>query len=64
MILDETDVLIDDLHDWKRADIRSEPPGPMVLEVYLDTSHLTQNQALVIVDDDGKRWDVADALAS
>lgn len=35
----------------------------MVIEVYLDTSHLSHNQALVVVDEAGKRWDVADSLA-
>jgi len=63
-VLDETDVLLDDLQEWKRPDLCDDRPGPLVVEVYLDTSHLTQNQALVIVDDAGKRWDVADALAS
>jgi autophagy-related protein 13 len=32
--------------------------------VFVDTSHLTQNQSLVIVDDAGRRWDVADSLAA
>ena len=36
----------------------------MILETYLDTSGLTSNQSLVIVDDQGKRWDVLEALNS
>lgn len=32
------------------------------METYLDTSSLTSNQSLVIVDDNGKRWDVLEAL--
>lgn len=30
----------------------------MFIEVYLDTSSLKESQSLVVVDDDGKRWDV------
>lgn len=36
----------------------------MIIETFLDASHLTNNQSLVIVDDSGKRWDVVEALAS
>ena len=36
----------------------------MVIEVYLDASDLASSQSLVIVDEQGKRWDVAEALAS
>ena len=36
----------------------------MIVETYLDTSSLNQNQVLAIVDDAGKRWDVSDALES
>jgi autophagy-related protein 13 len=57
-------VLSDDLQEWKRSDLSDEPPPPLVIEVYVDTSHLTQNQSLVIVDDAGRRWDVADSMAA
>lgn len=63
IMLDETDVLSDDLQEWRRPDLSDEPPPPLVIEVYVDTSHLTQNQSLVIVDDVGRRWDVADSVA-
>ncbi len=36
----------------------------MVIEVFLNTDELSAKQNLVIVDDQGKRWDVQDALAS
>ena len=62
--LDETDVLLDDLRPWKRPELSTNPPPPLVIEVYVDTSHLSHNQALVVIDDAGKRWDVADTLAS
>ncbi|KAK5135820.1 hypothetical protein LTR08_004647 [Meristemomyces frigidus] len=61
-VLDETDVLQDALQEWKRPDLPENRPPPLVIEVYVDTSHLRENQALVMVDDTGKRWDVSDAL--
>lgn len=63
-ILDETDVLVEDLAPWRRPDLSEKRPGPLVIEVYVDTSHLSHSQALVVVDSSGKRWDVADALSS
>lgn len=36
----------------------------MIIEIYLDTSSLKENQSLVILDDDGKRWDVMEQLNS
>ncbi|SMR52026.1 unnamed protein product [Zymoseptoria tritici ST99CH_3D1] len=64
VILDDTDVLLDDLQHWRGPDLSEQRPVPLVIEVYLDTSHLSHNQALVAIDDAGKRWDVADALGS
>ena len=64
IVLDETDVLLDDLREWKRPDLYEERPPPLIIEVFIDTVHLTHNQALVIIDDSGKRWNVSDALAS
>ncbi|KAK4549537.1 hypothetical protein LTR36_006534 [Oleoguttula mirabilis] len=63
IVLDDTDVLVDHLQEWKRPDLADSRPPPLVIEVYVDTSNLRENQALVIVDDAGKRWDVSDALA-
>ena len=34
----------------------------MVIETYLDASSLSPSQTLVIVDDNGKRWDVLEAM--
>jgi autophagy-related protein 13 len=49
---------------WKTCDSFENRPPALILETYLDTSDLTSNQSLVIVDDNGKRWDVAEALNS
>lgn len=57
-------MLSDDLQEWRRSELSDEPPPPLVIEVYVDTSNLTQNQSLVVVDDVGRRWDVADSVAA
>jgi autophagy-related protein 13 len=36
----------------------------MLIELYLDAKGLTNNQSLVILDDNGKRWDVLEALTA
>ncbi|MCJ1282340.1 autophagy protein 13 [Xylographa opegraphella] len=60
--LDETDALREDIRIWRNCDVISHRPPPMIIEVYLDTEELTNNQSLVIVDDHGKRWDVEESL--
>lgn len=59
---DETDSFRDDLQIWKTCGAFDSRPPPLVVEIYLDTSALTSNQSLVIVDDHGQRWDVFEAL--
>ena len=34
----------------------------MIIEIYLDLTQLTRSQKLIILDENGKRWDVADNL--
>jgi len=34
----------------------------LIIETFVDTEELTNNQSLVVVDDHGKRWDVVEAL--
>ena len=34
----------------------------MIIETYIDTEELTNNQSLVIIDEQGGRWDVEEAL--
>jgi len=60
--MDDTDVLLDDLQEWKRSDLSDHRPPPLVVEVFVDTSNLSQNQTLVMEDGTGRRWDVSDAL--
>lgn len=54
----------DELRTWKICGSFDNRPPPLIIEVYLDTSGLASSQSLVIVDEQGKRWDVAEALAS
>ncbi|KAI9876006.1 MAG: autophagy protein 13 [Pleopsidium flavum] len=60
--LDETDALRDDLRVWKTCDAFDKRPPPLIIEIFVDTEELTNNQTLVIIDDQGKRWDVVEAL--
>ena len=64
-MLEDTNVLVEDLRPWKRSNLYERKPPPLIIEVYIDTSHLSYNQALVLVDDEsGKRYDVAGSLGS
>ena len=36
----------------------------MIIETYLDLSHLSSSQTVVVVDENGKKWDVLEALNS
>ncbi|KAI9800925.1 MAG: autophagy protein 13 [Piccolia ochrophora] len=60
--IDETDVFRDDWRTWKNCDSAVLRPPPMLVEVYIDMTHLTNSQSLVIIDDQGKRWNVSEAL--
>lgn len=59
---DDTTSFRDELNLWRNCGGYQNRPPPLILETYLDTSYLTSNQSLVIVDDHGKRWDVLEAL--
>ncbi|KAI4112552.1 MAG: hypothetical protein LQ345_006318 [Seirophora villosa] len=60
--LDETEATRDDLRMWKTCNATTNRPPIMVIEIYIDISDLTNNQSLAILDDQGKRWDVEEAL--
>ncbi|KAL8810052.1 MAG: hypothetical protein Q9200_002885 [Gallowayella weberi] len=62
--LDETEATRGDLKIWKTCNSTLNRPPVMVIEVYVDTEELINNQSLAILDDQGKRWDVEEALAS
>lgn len=62
--LDETEATREDLRIWKQSNATTNRPPVMLIEIYIDTEELTNNQSLAILDDQGKRWDVEEALAS
>ncbi|OAA50594.1 autophagy protein Atg13 [Metarhizium rileyi] len=61
---DEIDDFRDDLKTWKTCGSLDHHPPPLMIEIYLDVSSLKESQSLVILDDDGKRWDVMEQLNS
>ena len=62
--LDETDALRDDIRIWRSCDAFERRPPPMIIEVYVDSEQLSNNQSLVEVDENGRRWDVSESLAA
>ncbi|KAH8882130.1 hypothetical protein GQ53DRAFT_462458 [Thozetella sp. PMI_491] len=59
---DDIDDFRDELRVWKTSGSFENRPPPMIIETYLDASQLAHGQSLVVVDDNGKRWDVLEAL--
>ncbi|KAK7887918.1 autophagy protein 13 [Exophiala xenobiotica] len=62
--VEETEEYKDDIRRWKVCDVDENRPAPLVIEIFLTTEPLQQGQRLVIVDDDGQRWDVQNTLSS
>ena len=61
---DDIDDFREELRVYKTSGSFENRPPPMIIETYLDASRLSTNQSLVVVDDNGKRWDVLEALNS
>ncbi|THY79301.1 hypothetical protein D6C86_00031 [Aureobasidium pullulans] len=61
-LIEETDILNQDLQEWRSMDATVERPAPLVIDVYLDTAQLAPNQSLVAIDEEGKPWDVSETL--
>jgi autophagy-related protein 13 len=59
--LDETDAFRPDLNLWRNTDSFDPKPPPLIIETYLDTRGLSPDQSLVILDENGKRWNVDEA---
>ncbi|PSK41856.1 Autophagy-related protein 13 [Elsinoe australis] len=58
----DTNVLSQDLNEWKNMDAGQRMPSSLTVDFYIDLNQHPQNQALVAIDDDHKRWDVAKSL--
>ena len=61
--MDESDVLRDQFQVWRTCDAIDDRPPPLIIETFLDTRSLTNNQSLVTLDGNGKRWDVEESLS-
>ncbi|CAK7221919.1 autophagy protein 13 [Sporothrix curviconia] len=61
---DDIDDFKDELKIWKLCGGFDNRPPPMIIETYLDASRLAAGQALVVIDENGKRWDALEALNS
>ncbi|KAI1190884.1 autophagy-related protein 13-domain-containing protein [Nemania serpens] len=59
---------IDDFREefrvWKTCGSFENRPPPLIIETYLDTSLLKSGENLVAIDENGKRWDVVEAINS
>ncbi|KAI9926761.1 hypothetical protein ASPWEDRAFT_121227 [Aspergillus wentii DTO 134E9] len=62
--LEDTEALRDQLRTWRTCDATESRPPPLTIETYLDAKGLTNNQSLVALDENGKRWDVLESLAA
>ncbi|KAK7967108.1 autophagy protein ATG13 [Apiospora aurea] len=61
---DDFEEFRDEFRIYKQCSGFDNRPPPLFIEIYLDTSRLKNGQSLVIVDEDGKRHDVAEAMSS
>jgi autophagy-related protein 13 len=48
--------------EWRTWRLEYGRPKPLIVEIYLDLSDLNKKQSLVWIDEDGNRWNVAEAL--
>ncbi|KAL2829806.1 autophagy-related protein 13-domain-containing protein [Aspergillus cavernicola] len=62
--IEETDLLREQLKTWRFCDVTDNRPPPLIIETFLDTTGLTNNQSLVALDENGKRWDVLESLTA
>lgn len=60
--INDTNSLSSDLEEWRTMEAHRTQARPMVIDVYLDTARLAQNQTLVAIDDENRRWDVKEGL--
>lgn len=65
MDLDDTDAFREELAQWKSLDVYRQPsPPPLIIETYIDAKDLTANQTLVLLDENGQRWNVDTSMSS
>ncbi|KAF2733418.1 hypothetical protein EJ04DRAFT_271638 [Polyplosphaeria fusca] len=62
VVLDDSDVIVEDTQEWRTMDAVQGQHPSLCIEIYLDIKGLGHKQSLVIHDEQGKRWDVSEAL--
>ncbi|KAK3381666.1 autophagy-related protein 13-domain-containing protein [Podospora didyma] len=61
---EDMDEFREELRVFKTSGSLENRPPAMIIETYVDASRLSNSQSLVVVDENGKRWDVLEALNS
>ncbi|KAK1775396.1 autophagy-related protein 13-domain-containing protein [Copromyces sp. CBS 386.78] len=61
---EDTEEFKDDLRVYRSCDSFTNRPPPMIIETYIDASRISSSHSLALVDENGKRWDVLEALNS
>ncbi|PSS03485.1 autophagy-related protein 13-domain-containing protein [Coniella lustricola] len=61
---DEVEQCRNELQLWKTATTFENPFPPMIVETYLDASHLSTSQCLVLTQQNGKEYNVLESLNS
>ncbi|KAI1369873.1 autophagy-related protein 13-domain-containing protein [Xylaria arbuscula] len=61
---DDIDDFREEFRTWKTCGSFDNRPPPLIIETYLDTSRLKSGQSLAALDENGKRWDVVEAINS
>ncbi|KAJ8128006.1 hypothetical protein O1611_g5629 [Lasiodiplodia mahajangana] len=61
---DDIDDFREEFRVWKTCGSFENRPPPLIIETYLDTSRLKNGQSLVALDENGKGWDVVEAINS
>lgn len=59
---DEIEDFRDEFRTFRQSGGYDNRPPPLIIETYLDASRLNSSQSLVVLDDNGKRSDVLEAL--
>lgn len=61
---EDTEDFKEELRVYRNSDSFTNRPPPMIIETYIDASRISSSHSLALVDDNGKRWDVLEALNS
>ncbi|KAK3492801.1 autophagy-related protein 13-domain-containing protein [Neurospora hispaniola] len=61
---EDTEDFKEELRLYRNSDSFTNRPPPMIIETYIDASRISSSHSLALVDANGKRWDVLEALNS